>query len=110
MNIPPKIRRFGDIARCQLVLGVAKSRLVVLQDRIKRSNGLLKQGWQQPFTLATGEIVRLAVNFNTSCIEIYAGPQPVFESIEMKEIIEELFYKLLIDCSTAKRLQSCSTT
>lgn len=80
MLIPTKIIFKGDIDRCKSVLGIARSRLVLLHDRLKRSNGMLQQGWQRPITLITGETIRLAVSFNTSIIEILAesraGAQP----------------------------------
>jgi hypothetical protein len=72
MIIPTKIILHGDRARCQSVLGVARSRLALLQERLQRSGGRLKQGWQQPLQLSTGETINLAVSFNTSIIEIFA--------------------------------------
>jgi hypothetical protein len=79
MIIPTKIILHGDRARCQSVLGVARSRLALLQERLQRSGGMVKQGWQQPLQLTTGETVNLAVSFNTSIIEIFAPHyEPIF--------------------------------
>lgn len=89
MIIPTKIVFHGDRTRCQAVLGEAKSRLAVLHGRMARSGGLIQQGWQRPIQLMTGEIVRLAVSFNTSVIEIiapqhkpYLAPGPLPEAAQ----------------------------
>jgi hypothetical protein len=95
MIIPTKIIFRGDIDRCKSVLGIARSRLFVFQERLKRSNGLIQQGWQRPINLITGEVIRLAVSFNTSVIEIIAegyGPDKSYK-------LQEEGRKCFCDCN-----------
>ena len=84
-KIPTKIVPHGDYSRCMAVKGIAMSKLRLLEDRLRRSNGMVQQGWQRPITLDTGEIIRCGVSFNTSVVEIYAGGLPVDEHVEVKE-------------------------
>ena len=97
MIIPTKIVFHGDRTRCQAVLGEARSRLVLLQDRMARSGGMIQQGWQRPIQLMTGEIVRLAVSFNTSIIEIFA---PANQQVASFEAAEEA-WKCFCNCNMA---------
>ena len=87
MKIPTKIIFHGPYERCQAVLGIARSRLALLEDRLRRSNGTVQQGWQRPIRLDTGEVIRCGVSFNTSVVEIYAGGEPE----PLREISRECF-------------------
>jgi len=91
MKIPTKVIFYGDRDRCQSVLGIARSRMFLLHERLKRSNGMIKQGWQRPITLITGEVVRLAVSFNTSVIEIIAGVSQPGENFNLIEEEQKCF-------------------
>jgi hypothetical protein len=87
---------FGDVPRCQSVLGIAKKRLNVLEGRVSRSEGV-QQGWQQPITLQTGEVIRLERSFNCDKIEIYSSQQ-VFEQ---PEAVKPKEYECLCNCNMA---------
>lgn len=93
---PVRILLFGDIPRCQSIIGVAKKRLNVLRDRVDRSNGV-QQGWQQPVILQTGEVIKFERSFNCDKIEIYSSRQ-VFEQPEIKKVKE---YECLCNCNMA---------
>lgn len=93
---PVRIIFFGDIPQCQNVLGIAKKQLNVLRSRIDRSDGV-QQGWKQPITLQTGEVIRLERSFNFDKIEIYSSQQ-VFEQ---PEEVKRKEYECLCNCNMA---------
>lgn len=85
-----KIIFHGDYTRCQRVLGEAKKRLEKLNDRIKRSNGFLKQGWQQQIPLSTGEIVQCHIGLAMDIVHIFAGGgERQVSAAEARRIVRE---------------------
>jgi hypothetical protein len=78
------------------VLGVAKSRLKLLEKRIARSEGV-QQGWQQPFMLPSGEVIRFEASFHSSKIEIFSS-KAVFDGYEPQKIAERV---CLCNCNMA---------
>jgi len=75
-SIATKITFFGEKDKCQNVLGIARSKLNTLVNRLGQGMGMVQQGWQDPITLITGEVIKLAVSLNTCFIEIYAHGLP----------------------------------
>jgi len=81
---PIRVIFYGDFDRCQAVLGVAKSKLRLLDARVSRSPGV-QQGWQRPITLPTGEVIRLESSFGSGKIEIYSSREVYEQPPELKQ-------------------------